>query len=562
MAFENVEKCFERRQHLSMEKHKFYNGRVSVVTPVYNGESHLPRMLDSILGQTYDFIDMILVDDGSCDRTAEVAESYREKFDARGYGYRVILSSHNCASAAINQGLPYVTGEYLVWPDSDDVLEPESIKKRVGFLQNHPQYQCVRSLSYYFNAETGELAERADEKTGDLTKEDLFWDILESKTFVCCGCYMLRTERFFEIYPERHIPEYAVGQNFQMLLPFMYNNKCPTIPEKLYGVFVREGSHSRRQLTRIEELKKYRDYEELIDQIAEICHITDKESKNHITFWKANRRRQIAWKHDQKALLITALFQLYRCRAMSFRQMAKDILHICIQVSKEKKQEFKQQVSANEVNSVHFCRKKIVALTFDASWGNAYTSSILDKLKQYDVKVTFFISGIWIEKYPEDYRNIFKNGHELGNHSYKHPHMRELSDDEVLEEINKTERLSNEIIDKDGRLFRFPYGESDKRLLQLIEKNGLLSVNWTVDSKDWMGIAPEKICSNVIKNDNLTSGAIILMHNSGEHTVEALDLLIPALKEMGYKIVTVSELLNSVLIYRYKMQKLKRNKIE
>jgi len=131
-------------------------GRVSIVTPVYNGESHLARMLDSVLAQDYPQIEMILVDDGSEDGTIPVAESYREKFDARGYSYRIVQAEHKNASAAINQGLPYVTGEYLIWPDSDDILEPDSVKKRVEFLENNPQYQCVRSLAYYFDKLTGE----------------------------------------------------------------------------------------------------------------------------------------------------------------------------------------------------------------------------------------------------------------------------------------------------------------------------------------------------------------------------------------------------------------------
>ncbi len=541
-------------------KSKFCGGKVSVVTPVYNGEFHLARMLDSILKQTYDQIDMILVDDGSMDGTADVAESYREKFADRGYGYQIIRAEHRCASGAINQGLPYVTGEYLIWPDSDDVLEPKSVQARVEFLETHPQYQCVRSLSYYFNAETGELSKRADEKTGDLNKEELFWDIMESKTFVCCGCYMLRSEKFFEIYPSRHIPEYSVGQNFQMLLPFMYRYPCPTIPEKLYGVFMREGSHSRRQLTEAEELKKYRDYEKLIDEIAVICRIRDRKSKNHITFWKANRRRQIAWKYDKKGLLITALFQLYRCGEMEFFHMTKESVKVCRRWMKEKLCEIKHEMKMNEVYQVHFCRKKLLALTFDASWGNAYTALILEKLKQYHVHSTFFISGIWIEKYAKDYQKIFADGHEIGNHSYKHPHMRELSEEEILREIFQTEQLSKEIIGKEGMLFRFPYGESDGHLLELIQKRGFISINWSIDSKDWKGISAEEILQNIVKDDKLENGAVILMHNSGEHTAEALDLVIPALQEMGYEIVRVTDLLNAVPLYRLKLKRLKRRK--
>ncbi len=275
----------------------FQTGLVSVVTPVYNGALHLSGMLDSVLRQTYSRMELILSDDGSTDGTLAVAESYREKFAARGYGYRIVRGEHRNASAAINRGLPYVTGEYLIWPDSDDVLEPESVKKRVDFLQGHPEYSCVRSLAYYFDAATGEVSNQRDERQGDLSQKDLFWEILEARTFVCCGCYMLKTRKFFEIYRERQIPEYDVGQNFQMLLPFLFYHKCPTIPEELYGVAKREGSHSRRKLTRDEEEKKYRDYEALVDDIARICRMEDQASQDRIICWKERRRYQISIKY-------------------------------------------------------------------------------------------------------------------------------------------------------------------------------------------------------------------------------------------------------------------------
>lgn len=309
-----------------MEENKFCKGKVSVVTPVYNGEQHLAGMLDSVLAQTYPDIEMILVDDGSSDRTLAVAEGYREKFAARGYGYRIVAAEHGNASAAVNKGLPYVTGEYLIWPDSDDVLARESVEKRVEFLQDHPEYQCVRSLSWYFNAGTGERAEKADEQQGDLDREELFWDILESRTFVCCGCYMLKSASFFAIYPERRIPEYGVGQNFQMLLPFMYRHKCPTIKEELYGVSIRPGSHSRTKLTQEQEEKKYKDYENLIDDIARICRIKDKPSKDRIICWKAGRRYRIALKYRHRKDALRALGWLKRCNGFRVSEALKEIL--------------------------------------------------------------------------------------------------------------------------------------------------------------------------------------------------------------------------------------------
>ena len=203
---------------------KFIKGRVSVVTPVYNGEMFLSRLLDSIRTQTYRNLELILVDDGSSDQTVMVARHWKERLEKEGISMRIVEAPHRNASSAMGYGLPFVSGEYLCWPDSDDVLKETSIEERVVFLEKHPEYHSVRSLSWYFISESGEKT-TADEKRGDLKKEELFWDILEGKTFVCCGCYMLRSRDFFEIYPDGRIPVYQVGQNFQMLLPFMYRYK-------------------------------------------------------------------------------------------------------------------------------------------------------------------------------------------------------------------------------------------------------------------------------------------------------------------------------------------------
>ena len=138
--------------------------RVSIVTPVYNGEGYLSRMLDSVLRQSYRELEMILVDGGSGDGTLVLAEGYRQRFEELGIEYR-ILTGGGSAAAGLNRGFPFVTGEFLIWPDADDVLEKESVKKRVDFLRKCPDYQCVRSLAYYVLEETGERT-REDERRG------------------------------------------------------------------------------------------------------------------------------------------------------------------------------------------------------------------------------------------------------------------------------------------------------------------------------------------------------------------------------------------------------------
>ena len=311
---------------MTQDRYEYVKGLVSIVTPVYNGERHLSVMLDSVLGQTYPQIEMILVDDGSTDGTVSVAEGYRQRFAQKGYGYRIIQAPHRNASGAINQGLPYVTGEYLAWPDSDDVLEPESVKRRVDFLKEHSQYTCVRSLSYYFDAQTKERCQKADEQRGDLSREQLIWDVLESKTFVCCGCYLLQSACFFAIYPQKQIPEYDVGQNFQMLLPYLYRHKCPTLQEELYGVAVRTGSHSRTELTREQEEKKYDDYEKLADDIVRICKMEDRPSLDRMTCWKAGRRYRIALKYRCWRDVRVALKSLRACGGFRMGDVVKELL--------------------------------------------------------------------------------------------------------------------------------------------------------------------------------------------------------------------------------------------
>ena len=251
-------------------------GKVSIVTPVCNGERYLGRFLESVLAQTWEQMELFLVDDGSEDRSVEVAWGFRARFCERGVDFTLIYSDHRNASAAINCALPLVTGEFLIWPDSDDVLEPDSVRRRVEFLQANPRYQCVRSLSRYRN-EDGTHGPR-QENVGPLDEEELFFPVLTGESFVCCGCYMLRTAPFFAIYPQRRIPEYDVGQNFQMLLPFLYAHRCPTIREELYTVYIRPDSHSRRSLTREEEEKKYAGFEALVDEITEGNHIQERIS--------------------------------------------------------------------------------------------------------------------------------------------------------------------------------------------------------------------------------------------------------------------------------------------
>lgn len=187
--------------------------------------------------------------------------------------------------------------------------------------------------------------------------------------------------------------------------------------------------------------------------------------------------------------------------------------------------------------------KKQVALSFDAAWGNEDTGRILEILKKHDVKVTFFMTGGWVESYPEDVRAILAAGHDLGNHSENHKNMSQLSDEECQEEIRKVHTKVQELTGYEMCLFRPPYGDYDNHVIKNVQKCGYYPIQWSIDSLDWKDYGADDIVRRVVESDKLNNGAIILMHNGAKYTADALDAVITGLQEKGYEIVPISQLI-------------------
>lgn len=129
--------------------------------------------------------------------------------------------------------------------------------------------------------------------------------------------------------------------------------------------------------------------------------------------------------------------------------------------------------------------KPQVAISFDAAWGNEDTETLLSILDKYNVKTTFFMTGGWIESYPEDVKKIVAAGHDLGNHSENHKQMSQLSSDECLAEIQKPHDKVKELTGTEMTLFRPPYGDYNNTLIESANTLGYHVVQWSVDSLDW-----------------------------------------------------------------------------
>ena len=218
---------------------------VSIITPCYNGEGFLDQYFATILSQTYDHLELIFVNDGSTDRTEEIAGSYRPALEKRGIVFKYLYQPNGGQAKAMNTGFREMTGKYVVWPDSDDLLSPDSIEKRVDFLENHPDFDFVRTSGDRFDFETGQrLGSINFDYYSNADKEDIFLDLIQETTYCACGCYMIKTETLRRIYPDLKIYETNVGQNWQILIPIAGRGKCGFIDEESNHVAERSNSHS------------------------------------------------------------------------------------------------------------------------------------------------------------------------------------------------------------------------------------------------------------------------------------------------------------------------------
>lgn len=219
---------------------------VSLIVPCYNGEKYLGRFFDSVLEQTYTYIQLIFVDDGSIDNTEQIVNEYKPKLKSI-LADAIFLTQNNAgAAAAVNNALKYVEGEYLTWADSDDLLMPNNIKSKIDYLETHPEKGMVLGRAIAVDEETGEGISLLEYKTKN-SKQNLFEDLIISGIPCYPGVFMERTNLLFKRWTSREIPfNREVGQNWQLLLPVAYDNECGYIDDYIYLYKVRRDSHSRQ----------------------------------------------------------------------------------------------------------------------------------------------------------------------------------------------------------------------------------------------------------------------------------------------------------------------------
>lgn len=184
--------------------------------------------------------------------------------------------------------------------------------------------------------------------------------------------------------------------------------------------------------------------------------------------------------------------------------------------------------------------KNVVSITVDGAWGSNKTEELLKIFDKYNIKITFFFAGIWLEKNQDLVNKILDSGHKIENHSYSHRHLIELKEEEIIKEIEKTDKLIKKITGESPLFFRPPYGEYNNTLIKHARTNGYQVIQWSIDTHDWMNPGIDYIVDRI--SNNIDSGDILLFHNNAENIVKIMDIIIPKIQKQ-YNIIPLNNLI-------------------
>lgn len=189
-----------------------------------------------------------------------------------------------------------------------------------------------------------------------------------------------------------------------------------------------------------------------------------------------------------------------------------------------------------------YANQKLVALTFDDGPG-AYTGRLLDILKSHGVKATFFLQGRNAARYPDLIKRMDSEGHAIGNHSYSHAYLPNLSAAGVAAELEKCNAAIRNAVGYNAVVLRAPYGSSNATVKKAAADAKMPIIHWSIDSLDWKTRNQTAILNTVFNQQGVKDGSIILLHDIHKTTVDAMDSMITRLKNEGYLLVTVPQLL-------------------
>lgn len=255
-------------------------GKVSLITPCYNGQAFTQLYIKNILCQNYPKVEVIFVNDGSSDNIEAMISEIRDAVLSKGYEFVYLSKDNGGAASAVNMALKYVTGDYLMLLDMDDELFEDAISAKAEYLDSHPEIDTVISNGYYVFEDKRRRKSWFYRKT-KIDSEKMFEMILQMNFYNWPGSYMVRCNNFFKVNSGREIFQSRYGQNMQILLPAVYNGHVFFLNRYLMNYYIRErsASHSRDKSLVQQFLTGYEEIRESV--VNKICR-TESERQYYL----------------------------------------------------------------------------------------------------------------------------------------------------------------------------------------------------------------------------------------------------------------------------------------
>lgn len=306
------------------------NAKNSILIPCYNGEKFIDRSFTSIINQTYNNIEVVVVNDGSTDESEKKILSYRKMFENRGYSFIYMKQQNKGAASAINSALKVLTGEYFSLMDVDDYIMPDSIKYMSEFLQKNKEYGLVRTNGYIVNIKNldkplGLFVDNEIEKNAS----NIFEMLVKGTANNWPGGYMIRKEAFNKINANREIFESQFGQNLQLLMPVSYYYKAGFIDLPLMKYIKYTTSHSTAN-TKERKIELYKGYKDIRDNIIKSMDIDKKYYLDIVEHIYCDVFLKIAFEYNDLLLAEEQIKKISNWRKVNYNEK---ILYLSVKYS-------------------------------------------------------------------------------------------------------------------------------------------------------------------------------------------------------------------------------------
>ena len=224
------------------------NKKVSLLVPCYNGQEYLDYFFESLISQTYKNVEFIFIDDGSTDDTKTYYEKYVSELIKKGWDCTYIYQQNQGQAGAINNGLKLITGDYLIFPDSDDILYPNHIEEKVKYMEENLEYGIAYCILDVCNiTDLSKISSHLNLIPDDNMFHHAMKDNVSKILWPPIG-NIIRVSALFDVIKNKSILTSIAGQNSQIQIPLLYKYKCGYIPKSLGKYVVRSSSHSRSSL--------------------------------------------------------------------------------------------------------------------------------------------------------------------------------------------------------------------------------------------------------------------------------------------------------------------------